>query len=419
MKHNYLPRLAGDRVGRLLRQFPVVAVTGARQTGKTTLVQHLAGASDRTYRSLDDPDSLEAAVRDPDTFLAESPRLTLDEVQRRPELLSAIKRAVDRGRSAGRFLLTGSANLLMMARVSESLAGRAVYVSLRPLTEPEKAGRPDAGPWGGLMKAADALAARDAVPRAPRAAGAWARAVLEGGFPSAALSPYPASRSAWFDSYVATYVERDLRQLAQIDALVDFRRLMRIAALRTGRMVNQADMARDAGLSHATAHRYLNLLEASFLVARVPPYAVNRTKRLIKTPTLYWEDTGLAAHLAGIGSVGDLRRHECGGGLLENLVWHHLRCWADMAESRTEVCTWRTVSGEEVDFVIESGDRLLPIEVKSAARVAPGDIRHLGTFLDEYAPRARVGVVLYDGAECRPLDRRILAVPLSAALGLS
>jgi predicted AAA+ superfamily ATPase len=400
----------------MLRRFPVVVVTGARQTGKTTLVQHMAGASDRAYRTLDDPASQEAAARDPETFLAESPRLTLDEVQRRPELLLAVKRAVDRDRSAGRFLLTGSANLLMMARVAESLAGRAVYVNLRPMTESEKVGRPDPGPWDRFLRAADACEARDAVPRSARDGGAWPRAVLEGGFPVAALETDPESRRAWFDGYLSTYVERDLRQLAQIDALIDFRRLMRISALRTGRMANQAEMARDAGLSHATAHRYLNLLEVSFLISRAPTYAASRTKRLIKTPKLYWEDTGLAAHLAGIESEEDLRRDGTGGGWLENLVWHHLRCWADLAEPRAEVCTWRTAAGEEVDFVIESGNRLLPIEVKSAARVGSGDVRHMDAFLDEYAPRARVGVVLYGGAECRPLDKRILAVPLGAAL---
>lgn len=416
MKSGILPRWMGGRLEKLLRRFPVVVVTGARQTGKTTLVQRLPSARHRTYRTLDDPVSLESAARDPEAFLAESPRLTLDEVQRRPELLSAIKRAVDRDRTGGRFLLTGSANLLLMERVSESLAGRALYLYLRPMTESEKAGRPHGGPWERLLQAADAVAARDAVPRAAPSGWTWSRAVIEGGFPVAARELDPAARRAWFESYLATYVERDLRRLAQIEALIDFRRLMRVAALRAGRMANQAEMARDAGLSHATAHRYLNLLEVSFLLSRVPPYAVSRTKRLIKTPKIFWEDTGLAAHLAGVEGEEDLRRHECAGPLLENLVWHHLRCWADAAATRVEVSTWRTAAGEEVDFVLESGRRLLPIEVKASARVGLGELRPLESFLAEYADRAPLGVVLYCGDECRPLSHRILAVPLAAAL---
>jgi hypothetical protein len=414
MKPSYLPRQVEPRLDRLLGKFPVVVVTGARQTGKTTLVRHLRGAGNRTFRTLDDPVDLEAAVRDPSVFLTESARLTLDEVQRRPELLSEIKRVVDRGRTAGQFLLTGSANLLLMARVSESLAGRAVYVNLRPMTESEKSGKPRPGPWGQVLKAPDALAARDAFPSSPPPGGSWTRSILEGGFPIAALEPDAATRREWLDGYISTYIERDLRQLAQIEALIDFRRLMRVAALRTGRMANQAEMARDAGLSHPTAHRYLNLLEVSFLLSRVTPYSVSRTKRLMKTPRLYWEDTALAARLIGLENEADLLKHECAGGLLENLVWHHLRCWADQAEPRAEVCTWRTVSGEEVDFVLESGNRLLPIEVKLASRVGSGDVRHLESFLDEYPSQSRIGIVLYGGTECRPVDKRILAVPLVA-----
>lgn len=416
MKQSYLPRLAAPRLERLLRKFPVVVVTGARQTGKTTLVRHLHGAEKRTFRTLDDPDDLEAAVRDPSVFLTESARLTLDEVQRRPELLSEIKRIVDRGRTPGRFLLTGSANLLLMARVSESLAGRAVYVNLRPMTESEKSGKPHPGPWGLLLKAADATEGRDVFPSSTFPSCPWTRSVVEGGFPAAALEPEAGTRREWIDGYVGTYVERDLRRLAQIEALVDFRRLMRIAALRTGRLVNQAELARDAGLSHPTAHRYLNLLEVSFLLSRVPPYSVSRTKRLMKTPRLYWEDTALAARLMGIGGEADLLRHEGAGGLLENLVWHHLRCWAEQAEPRAEVCTWRTVSGEEVDFVLESGSRLLPIEVKAASRVGSSEVRHLESFLAEYRDRCGMGALLYAGTECRPLDKRILAIPLAAAL---
>lgn len=418
MQFVVLPRSLATHVDKLLRAFPVVVVTGARQTGKTTLVRQLSPSEGRTYATLDDPTCLEAAVRDPEGFLGSLPRATLDEVQRRPEVLLAVKRIVDRRRSAGSFLLTGSANLMLMARVSESLAGRAIYVNLRPLTETEKIGRPDPGPWHALLRAEGAQDASEIFPRSPAPPWSWGRAVLEGGFPVPTQERDPEARRAWFEGYVSTYVERDLRQLAQVEALIDFRRLMRISALRTGRLANQAELARDAGLSHATAHRYLNLLEASFLIARVPPYAVSRTKRLTKMPKLQWEDTGLAAHLVGVDSEKQLYRHESSGHLLENLVWHHLRCWADAASPRVELSTWRTASGEEVDFVIECGRHLLPVEVKSAARLSSGDIRHLESFLSEYQEQARFGVILYGGRECRLLSRRVLAVPIAFAVGL-
>ena len=392
-----------------------MVLTGARQTGKTTLARR---APRRRFRSLDDPEVLDLAHRDPEVLLLEAPRMTLDEVQRCPPLLTAVKRAVDRDRSPGRFLLTGSANLLLMERVAESLAGRAVYLYLRPMTEPEKAGRPAAAPWRRLLAARSAREAAGAFDRSRTANWNWRQAVIEGGFPTPALQSDPDARRAWFDGYLRTYVERDLRQIAQIDALVDFRRLMKVAALRVGGMVNQAQLARDAGLSHATAHRYLNLLETSFLIARVPPYAVNRTKRLMKMPRLYWEDTALGAHLAGIDSPKDLDGHACAGGLLENLVWHHLRCWADSADEPVEILTWRTVAGAEVDFVLETRRRLLPVEVKASSHVGGGDLRHLQAFLDEYGDRAPFGLILYGGDECRLVAGRIVAVPLTAAVAV-
>lgn len=402
-------------VERLLRKFPVVVITGARQTGKTTLVQHLPSASGRRFRTLDDPVTADLARRDPETLLGEAPRIALDEVQRRPELLLLIKRLVDRNRVAGRFLLTGSANLLLMAGVSESLAGRAAYVQLPPLTESEKAGTPARGTWGDLVRARTAEGAAGRLASRPVHDVDWRKAVVEGGFPSAALEHSAERRRSWFDAYVQTYVERDLRQLSMIADLADFRRLMRVAALRVGCLVNQADLARDAGLSHATAHRYLNLLETSYLMARVPQYSVSRTKRLLKMPKLYWGDTGLVAWLGGIEDARALAGHDAAGRLLENLVWHHLRC---ATGTDTEVLTWRTVQGEEVDFVLESRRGLLPVEVKAARQVGSDDLRGLESFLDEHRDRARLGVVVYNGAECRLLTRRILALPLGLCLGL-
>jgi predicted AAA+ superfamily ATPase len=391
-----------------------VVVTGARQTGKTTLVSRPPIGVGRTYLSLDDLDVRERALQEPGALVRESERLTLDEVQRAPNLLHAVKQAVDADRAPGRFLLTGSANLLMMRRISESLAGRAVYLDLWPMTESEKKGRPHPGPWSALVAAQDLEEARGAAEPAVGMPDVAAR-LLAGGYPVAALSD-PEERAAWFDGYVRTYLERDLQEIATIAALSDFRRLMKLSTHRIGQVLNQADLARDAALAPATAHRYLNLLETSFQIVRIPAYAASRTKRLVKSPKLYWTDTGLAAHLAGIGSEAELASSRAAGALVENLVLTHLLAWRETEARRPEIHFYRTAAGHEVDFAIERGRQVLPIEVKSSRRVSLGDARFLESFLDDHPRAAPFGLVLYGGERVSPLSARVLAVPLGSAL---
>lgn len=209
-------------------------------------------------------------------------------------------------------------------------------------------------------------------------------------------------REQWFAGYTRSFLERDLTDLAAVQHLADLRRLMRACALRGGGLVNQADLARDAGLPPTTTQRYLDLLETAYQVVRLPAFAVNRTKRLIKTPKLYWSDTGLALHLSG--------DHTLRGAHLENIVVADLIAWRETMTDRPGILHWRTSKGAEVDVVVEWGDRLLPIEVKAAARVGPRDARHLVTFLNEY-PEARGGLVLYAGEETFWLAKNVLATP--------
>jgi predicted AAA+ superfamily ATPase len=388
-----------------------VVLVGARQTGKSTLAQRVG--PDRTYLSLDDYKVLERAREDPQALVDGIGRpLTLDEVQRAPQLLLAIKRSVDLDRRPGRFLLTGSANLLLMAGVSESLAGRAFYLVLGPMTEREKRRLDPAPGWLALLQAASAKAFVAGLP--PAGEVGWPGAVLEGGLPPVALAGAPEARSAWFEGYVQTYLERDLRQLAQVASLVDFRRLVEMAALRTGGILNQADLARDARLPAATANRYLNLLEVSYQVQRLPAFAVNRTKRLVKSPRLYCGDTGLCAFLAGISDEGTLRASPLAGALLENLLLVQFRAWRETVSPRPEAFYWRTVSGREVDFVVSWKRRLVPIEVKASTRVGPSDAEGLAQFLEEYGKEAPFGVLVYGGREAFLLSERIAAVPLGA-----
>jgi predicted AAA+ superfamily ATPase len=397
-----LPRLVGHALGERLRVMPAVVVTGARQTGKSTLVERLVPGR-RHYRSLDELDVLDAARRDPEALVGGSEPVTFDEVQREPGLLRAVKRAIDRDRAPGRFLITGSANLLLMRHVGESLAGRASYLTLWPMTRREQRGLGRCGLWDELLSTRDEewrdmLAAEADDPED------WRALARRGGFPTPAVGmTTPEERAIWFDGYVRTYLERDLQDLASISALPDFRRLMRAACLRIGQLINQTELGRDAALPQPTAHRWLNLLETSYLLVRLPAYAVNRTKRLIKAPKVYWGDTGVALYLAEVA--------EPGGAHLENVVLQDLLAWRDARLERAELGYWRTAIGEEVDFVIETGGRLLPVEVKASARPRLSDAAHLRTFRAEYGKKARAGLLLHTGSTLEWLAPDVLAAP--------
>jgi uncharacterized protein len=397
-----LPRLAAAALRERLAVMPAVVVSGARQAGKSTLVQEQV-AGRRIYATLDDIDVVDVARRDPQALVGGGDRITIDEVQREPGLLRAVKRAIDRDRAAGRFLLTGSANLLLMRGVSESLAGRASYLTLWPMTRREQAGEGRAGLWPELL-AADDAGWRELLGDAGGVKEDWKRLALRGGFPTPAVHlRTERERAIWFDGYIRTYLERDLQSLSAITALPDFRRLMRAACHRVGQLVNQTELGRDAALPQPTVHRYLNLLETSYLLVRVSAFARNRTKRLIKSPKLYWGDTGVAMHLAGVKDPG--------GPQLENLVLNDLLAWRDAETDRVEIHYWRTATGDEVDFVVEAGGRLVPIEVKATARPRLADAAGLRVFRAEYGRLARPGLLLHAGQALEWLAPGILAVP--------
>jgi predicted AAA+ superfamily ATPase len=393
-------RLLYEPLRAALKSFPVVVVTGARQTGKSTLVQHLP--RDRVYHSLDDFDVRERAATQPDALLRDTRPITIDEVQREPELLIAVKRAVDARRTPGRFLLTGSANLLLQRRIAETLAGRAIYLTLWPFTRREQRGEAQAGRWSELLDARDEDWPDLFEADAPR--DDWRALALRGGYPSPTLQlSTAADRAHWFAGYAQTYLERDVRDLSTVASLVDFRRLMRALCIRVGTLVNQSEVSRDIGLSQPSVHRWMDLLEASYQLVRVPAYAVNRTKRLIKTPKVYWSDAGLAMYLAG--------ETEPRGEHLENLVLSDLLAWRGSTPHAADVLFWRTTTGDEVDFVIEAGARVLPIEVKATSRPALSDAKGLRSFLDEYRKRSRAALLLHTGSHVTWLADRVLAVP--------
>lgn len=400
----YLPRFASGLLERALAASPVVVLMGARQTGKSTLVQSEPFLADRLYLTLDDLETHERARAAPDDLVRSAPRLTLDEIQREPNLLLSVKRAVDqdRPRRNGRFVLTGSANLLLMHRVSETLAGRAIYVNLWPLTRRERLGLGRPGIWTDFF-ANPVSEWPELVSAQPSVAADWRDEVRRGGYPTPAMELPRDARSLWFDGYLRTYLERDLQAMASVGNLVDFRRLMRATCLRLGNVVNQAELGRDTRIPRATVQRYLNLLETSYQLVRLEPYATNRTKRLVKSPKLYWSDAALALWLSGSGAAS--------GAHLEILVLNDLMVWRDGQTPAPEVLFWRTTTELEVDFVVESDGRLLPIEVKAAANPGYADTRGIRAFRQEYSERCPGGLLLHGGEQTQWMSDRILAVP--------
>ena len=410
-----LPRLLESALADRLKRMPAVVVTGARQTGKTTIVKLVPGAERRAFHTLDSVPLLDRVRQDPHAFVESSPALTIDEVQRVPELLLAVKKAIDDDRRKGRFLLTGSANLLLLRRSAESLAGRALYLVLRPMTEREKRGDRRPPPWNELLAAPDAASALAAVP-APGAGFDWERSALAGGFPPAALARSGEDRELWFRAYVDAFLHRDLQAFARIDDLASFSRTTRLVALRCGGLVNYAEIGRDARIPRSTAQRWISILEASFLATALQPFHRSRAKRLIKSPKLYPGDTGLFLHLAGITDARELEKTPGAGAWLEALVLNDLLAWSETEIRRPEVSYYRTANGEEIDFVVERGRRLLPIEVKASTRARTEDARTLESFCAEHGRSAPYGLLLYDGQEPVRLTRTTIAVPLASVL---
>ena len=409
-REGYLQRWLAPLLRETCAQHPIVVLTGARQVGKTTLLRSAEPFASWRYHSLDLYDVRAQAAEAPASLWADHREVILDEVQHVPEVLTAVKQAVDEDRSR-RFILSGSANLSLLSRVSESLAGRAVYLVLHPMTLGELHGSPPVGLLG------DALAGRfpsegQTAPSVPDVVAA----LLRGFMPALLPLSTPSAVTQWWQGYVATYLERDLRQLSQIENLLDFRRLMERTALRSGQVLNQSELARDAGISQATAHRYLNLLEASHLFERLPAYTVSRPSRLVKSPKVAWSDPALSVYLSGYYDRESLQQADQVGCYVELLIYHHVRVLAELLVPPARLYYWRTRSGAEVDLVVEHGRRVVAVEVKSAARVDYGDGAGLRRFLADH-PRAVGGLLLYGGTEVRRLGEQVVAAPWSLLTG--
>ncbi|MCY3767552.1 MAG: ATP-binding protein [Gemmatimonadetes bacterium] len=402
------PRSLEPVIREALADTPVVCVLGPRQCGKTTLVRQLA--PDRAYISLDEHNYHQTALADPAGFVASLPdAVTLDEVQRAPALLPAIKNVVDQDRRPGRFVLTGSANLLLMPTVTESLAGRTEIAQLHPLTESEKARAPGRFLSDLLNGAIKPGIRQETTPDGP----SLPDRLVAGGFPEP-LTRTPVRSRQWHRQYLRSIIDRDVQDVARVRDAHELSRLLELLALRSAGLLNTSNLADTLGLDRSTVNHYIAVLERLFLVRRLPAWHRNPAKRLIRSPKVHLVDTGLAATLADLTAYDWLGRRDSMGHLLESFVVQQLIAQATWTEPDLRFWHYRDKDRVEVDIVITLGQRTWGIEVKAARTLAPRDGKGLVRLADRCGADFESGVLLYAGRDRLPLaDKRMLAVPLS------
>lgn len=403
------PRYALPRLTEALADSPVVLIHGPRQCGKTTLAQTQGRHSKYAYLSFDDDVARVAAQADPAGFVSDLPeRVILDEVQRVPALFAALKIAVDRKRVPGRFILTGSANVLLVPKLADSLAGRMQILRLHPLAQCELT-RHAPGFLDALFEG------RFKFRQSERLGDRLAQRIAAGGYPAALARPAGRRRAAWYRDYLEALVQRDVRDLARISSLDVLPRLLALAAAQTAQLFNMTALAAPFQLSRPTIGDYVTLLERVFLLERLPPWHSNRISRLIKTPKLHLGDTGLACALLGVDAAALVGDRPLLGQILETFVFQELRRQASWHDEPLAFFHFRDKDGVEVDIVIERGARaLVGVEVKAAATVTAADFRGLRKLREAAGKRFVAGVVLYDGEVSVRFDDQLYAVPLRA-----
>ncbi len=406
LEQSLIPRFVRPRLLEALADTPVVLVHGPRQCGKTTLALTL---KDYDYITFDDAVQLAAAKSDPVGFVADLPQqVILDEIQHVPELFASLKVAVDRDRRPGRFVLTGSANVLLAPRLSDSLAGRMELLRLHPLAQCELAGVES--------RFLDVLFSAGFKAKAyGRLGSELAERIVAGGYPAALARKSARRRREWYRAYLDTLVQRDVRELARINSLEVLPRLLQLAAGQTARLLNVSSLASPFQLSRPTIRDYVTLLERVFLIDLLPPWHSNRLSRLVKTPKLHLGDTGLASALLGVDAEALAKDRALLGQFLETFVLQELRRQASWQEASIVFHHFRDRDGYEVDMVLERDGRALAgVEVKAAATVTKADFRGLRKLQQSAGPRFACGVVLYDGENSVRFAENLFAVPVKA-----
>jgi uncharacterized protein len=402
----FFERFSTERVAIALADTPVVMLIGPRQCGKTTLVRQFVD-KEREYVTLDDDTVLEAARSDPAGFIRGFDLVTIDEVQRAPELLRAIKRSVDSDRRAGRFLLTGSANPLTLPQVSESLAGRMEIVNLMPISRSEISGKKPVflktAFTGKLVKPGKAMIGDELV-----------HAVLAGGYPEMLRRENSRRRQTWARNYVKAIVQRDVRDIAEVEKLDQLPRLLQVLAHHSGQLSNFTQIGGQLGIDDKTTRKYTGILEQLFLVQRVSPWFRNQLKRLIKTPKLHFLDSGLLAALLGLTSERIAKDRSTFGALLETFVFSEVMKEIAWSEESYTLHHYRDKDQDEVDILVEDErGAMVGIKVKASATVHASDFKGIRKLLGICADDLKLGVVLYDGTKVVPPGDRLFAAPMS------
>ena len=396
---------------KALSDSPVVLLSGARQVGKSTLANWISeNARPAHYLTLDDAAVLSAIHLDPGGFLSgyEKP-LIIDEVQRAPELFRAIKQDVDKKRRAGRYLLTGSANVLLLPRLSESLAGRMETLSLHPFSQSELEETEGSFVDSAFTSRFPLLSVRSSTQADTL------QRILKGGFPEAQERPTLDRRNAWFGSYVSTILQRDIRDLANIEGLTTLPDLLSLLAARSGSLLNFAELSNSSNIPQTTLKRYLVLLETTFLIHRIQPWSGNLSKRLIKTPKIYLADTGLLTYLVG----ADEKRLKTDGSLfgkiMETFVLNELVKLNTWSKTISRIYHYRTQPGKEIDFLLERNDgSIVAIEVKSASTVDSSSFAEMISLSRDLKKRFVRGIVFYAGNDTVPFGKNLLALPIQS-----
>lgn len=413
MKENLSPKetkYIKRRLARNIRRaiegvFSVVVISGARQVGKSTMIQN--EFQDFAYYTLDDYDTIDLLRTDPEFIFKKHDRIVIDEVQKYPDILNMVKLTVDRDENK-KIILSGSSNILLMKNVSETLAGRAAYFELLPMTYGEYKGIESPSNFLNLWKGEKAnieenIQCSDSIVDTEDL-------MLKGFMPANITRKSNEDVLMWMDGYIKTYLERDLRQLSQIESLIDFRKLMQVLALRTANMLKQAEVAKDSGLSPATTYRYIKLLEVSNIIERVPSFFTNRVKRVIKSPKIFFIDVGLAVFLSGYYDRESLLKAREYGNFFETMVFLHLKSLCHTLTPQAKLYYFRTTSQKEVDFIMEHGNKILAIEVKAKESPKLRDVKNLIYFMDNH-PETILGLVLHKGNKVRWLTSKILSAP--------
>jgi len=411
--HNFImiQRHLTPLVAEALSDTPVVLLLGARQVGKSTLAKALLESHpEGRYLTLDNPAVRRAAEVDPTGFVARAKGLTvLDEIQLAPQLFQVIKAEVDKDRRPGRFLLTGSANVLVLPKLSESLAGRMELITLEGLSQSELVGH--------SSNLVDRLFADAPLPlqHLELDREALISAILEGGFPEARGRAAGRRRSQWFESYLQTLLQRDVRDLSQIEGITQLPRILELLSVRSAGLLNLSELSRTLGIPLNTLKRYLGLLEALFILTTLPAWSSHLGKRLVKSPKLMLRDTGLMAHLMGAEQARLKSDPDLLGGLLETFAAGEFRKLLGWSRDRAKLFHYRTLPGQEVDLLLERADgRVLGLEVKASASIQAKDFKGLQSLFETLGDAFHRGVVLYTGTEILPFGPKLWAMPVSA-----